>query len=116
MMLRLLFAASLGSLALATSAVAQPGAGQPARSPGAEQPTAPLSFADAVRAAESHAESVTIARSNVDRAHAQVTSARAGYFPTANGSLAYQRTLASEFDDINFGAPMGSGSDNELPF
>ncbi|HEX5060323.1 MAG TPA: TolC family protein [Kofleriaceae bacterium] len=108
MMLRLSFVAGLCSLTLAGSAAAQPPSATP------ESPTA-LSFEEAVGAAERTAESVAIANADVDRADAQVTSARAGYLPTVNSSLAYQRTLASEFDDINFG-PMTGGSDVKLPF
>jgi len=78
--------------------------------------TASLSFEEAVDAAERTAESVVVARANVDRAHAQVGVARAGYMPTVNGSLAYQRTLASEFDDIMFGDPTMMTGDVKLPF
>jgi outer membrane protein TolC len=80
------------------------------------QSAMPLSFEDAVAAAERAAESVAIARAEVDRARAQVGSARAGYLPTVNGSLAYQRTLASEFDDIMFGPPDPSAPEIDLPF
>ena len=73
--------------------------------PAAAQAPSQLSFEEAVAAAERAAESVAIARADVDRARAQVSSARSGYLPTINGSLAYQRTLASEFDDITFGPP-----------
>jgi outer membrane protein TolC len=36
--------------------------------------------------------------------------------PTVNGSLAYQRTLASEFDDINFGPVDPNAPEVDLPF
>src|SRR5687768_1826884 len=84
--------------------------------PAAAQPT-PLSFEDALSSAERAAESVAVARAEVDRARAQVSSARAGYLPTVNGSLAYQRTLASEFDDIMFGPPPDPNAPEiDLPF
>jgi outer membrane protein len=105
MMLRLFLVAGLCSVALIAPAAAQ-------------SPTS-LSFDDAVAAAERAAESVAIARADVDRAQAQVSSARAGYMPTVNGSLAYQRTLASEFDDIMFGPPPDPNAppaENDLPF
>lgn len=102
MMLRFFILASVSSLALAGPAAAQ-------------QPT-PLSFEEAVAAAERAAESVVIARAEVDRARSQVTSARAGYLPTVNGSLQYQRTLASEFDDIVFGPPDPAAEEIDLPF
>ncbi|HEY5949326.1 MAG TPA: TolC family protein [Kofleriaceae bacterium] len=98
----MILVASLCSLALARPAAAQ-------------TPTA-LSFEEAVGAAERAAESVAIARADVDRAQAQVSSARAGYMPTVNGSLAYQRTLKSEFDNISFGPTDPNAPDVELPF
>lgn len=101
-MLRLYLAAGLCSVALA-----QPAAAQSART---------LSFEEAVAAAERAAESVAIARSEVDRARAQVVSARAGYLPRIDGSLQYQRTLATEFDDIMFGPPDPAFEEVELPF
>jgi len=70
----------------------------------------PLSFEQAVTAAERASESVAVARSEVERAEAGVMTARSGYLPSVNGTAGYQRTLASEFDDISFGAPAGSGS------
>src|SRR5262245_16340137 len=102
MMLRLFLVACLCSVALA----------QPA---GAQTP-APLSFEDAVTAAERAAEVVAIAKSDVDRARAHVTTARSGYLPTINGALIYQRTLASEFDDIMFGPPDPNAEPIDLPF
>jgi outer membrane protein len=102
-MLRCFLVAGLSSVALV-----QPAAAQSAEA---------LSFDDAVAAAERAAESIAIARADVDRAQAQVSSARAGYMPTVNGSLAYQRTLASEFDDIMFGpAPDPGAPEVDLPF
>lgn len=100
-MLRAFLAASVACFALVGRAAAQPTA---------------LSFEDAVAAAERAAESVAISRADVDRARAEVTSARAGYLPTVNGSFAYQRTLATEFDDISFGPPMMTDEEIELPF
>jgi outer membrane protein TolC len=102
MMLRTYLVAGLGCLALAGPAEAQS--------------AAPLSFEEALGAAERAAESVAIARADVDRAQAQVTTARAGYLPTINGALVYQRTLASEFDDIMFGPVDPNTPDLELPF
>src|ERR1043165_5989062 len=85
----------------------------------------PLSLDDAMQAAERASETLQIAQADLDRARSQVINARSGYLPTVNGTAAYQRTLASEFDSINFGAfGMGSGSGSgsgsssnvELPF
>jgi len=86
----------------------------------AQPETAPagaaLSFEDAVGAAERAAESMDVARAEVERAQSTVTSARSLYFPQINGTAAYQRTLASEFDDIMFGPPDPSAPDVDLPF
>jgi outer membrane protein TolC len=103
MMLRLYLVASLASLALV--------------GPAAAQSVTPLSFEQAVDAAEPAAESVIIARADAERARAQVTAATAGYLPVVNGALIYQRTLATEFDDIVFGPPgTGEGELTDLPF
>src|SRR5688500_5592581 len=82
-----------------------------------------LSLEDALRAAERASETMAVARADLERARTNVTSARSGYLPTVNGTAAYQRTLATEFDDIDFsfgmGSGMGSGSEApeiELPF
>lgn len=120
-MARLFLVAGVTSVALTGPVAAQ----SPPRAPappaevasGAAAPEAiAMSFEDAVSAGERAAESVAIARAEVDRARAQVTSARAGYLPTLNGSLGYQRTLATEFDDIVFGPPDPSAPEIDLPF
>src|SRR5215211_7650188 len=78
------------------------------------QPSSTLSFEEALGAAERAAEAMAIARSQVDRAEAGVASAKSGYWPTVNGSAAYQRTLKTEFEGISFTPP---GSEPvELPF
>ncbi len=78
-----------------------------------------LSFEDAVNAAERAAESIAVARAEVDRAEASVSSARAGYLPTVNGTASYQRTLKTQFENISFGPPPAPGEEaptNALPF
>lgn len=82
----------------------------------AQPPPTSLSFEDAVEAAERAAESMTVARAEVDRARTTITLARSTYLPTINGTAAYQRTLASEFDDIMFGPPDPALEDVDLPF
>jgi outer membrane protein TolC len=83
----------------------------------AQAPSA-LSFEDAVHAAERAAESIAVARAEVDRAEATVSSARSGYLPTLNGTASYQRTLATQFDNISFGPPATGEEDptSALPF
>src|SRR6187551_2132707 len=75
-----------------------------------------MSLADTLGAAERASESISIARSDVDRAQSQVIGARSGYLPIVNGTAAYQRTIMSEFDDISFAPPGMTDSDIELPF
>lgn len=82
----------------------------------AAQDAQPMTLADALAAAERASETIAIARTDVDRAQAQVIGARSGYLPVVNGTAAYQRTLRSEFDDINFAPPGMTDADIELPF
>lgn len=84
----------------------------------AQAPSA-LSFEDAVNAAERAAESIAVARAEVDRAEATVSTARSGYLPTVNGTASYQRTLKSQFENISFGpepAPGEEAPTSALPF
>jgi outer membrane protein TolC len=86
--------------------------------PAAAQSPMQLSFEAAIGAAEGAAESMTVARAEVDRSEANVRTARSGYLPQINGTSAYQRTLATEFDDIEFGPmdPSMGGGLEDLPF
>ncbi|MDQ3369149.1 MAG: TolC family protein, partial [Myxococcota bacterium] len=102
------------ALALLTGPVVAQPAGDATRSP---EPGMALTLADALRAAEAASESLAVARSEVERAQAQVEGARSGYLPRIDGSAGYLRTLASEFDDISFGPPpTGGEEDIDLPF
>lgn len=60
--------------------------------------TVSLSLVEAVRIALSSSEEVRIARSQIDLAKTQVTSARAQALPQINGNVTYTRTLASPFE------------------
>ncbi len=57
----------------------------------------PLTLDEAVRLAREASEQVTIARADVQRATGEQYRARSEFFPQLNGSLAYTRTLKSEF-------------------
>jgi outer membrane protein TolC len=83
--------------------------------PAAAQAPMALSFADAVGAAERAAESVAVARSEVDRAQALVDTTLAAYLPDIAGTASYQRTLATQFDDFSFGSGMETAG-SALPF
>lgn len=65
-----------------------------------------ISLDEAVRLAESQSEEIRIARAGVERAHGQQYQARSLRFPQLNGSLAYTRTLASQFEAIGGGPPV----------
>ncbi|MBA3818588.1 MAG: TolC family protein [Deltaproteobacteria bacterium] len=108
----------MAPVALAITLLAGPALAQPAGD--AARPADPgmtLTLAEALRAAEAASESLAVARSEVDRAQAQVEGARSGYLPRIDGSAGYSRTLASEFDDISFGPPpTGTQEEIDLPF
>lgn len=94
-------ALSLGVPLPAAAAQAAPGA-RTARQGAA--PTAPVSHAltleEAVRLAERASESLRIAEAGALRARGQVVQARSAYLPQLNGTLAYQRALANQFQEI----------------
>lgn len=78
---------------------------------GAQTPQArPLTLAEALDAAASTSEQVTIARAGVTRARGDILRARAARLPQFNGSASYSRTLASQFE--GFG---GAGTDTTAP-
>src|SRR5439155_14606338 len=65
----------------------------------------PLSLDEAVRVAESQSEAIRIARAGVQRAEGQQYQARSLRLPQLNGSVAYTRTLASQFSSVGGSAP-----------
>ncbi|HEX6940971.1 MAG TPA: TolC family protein [Longimicrobiales bacterium] len=81
-----------------------------AQSPGGEPPApgtvVALSLEEAVARAVNESQEVKLARSQVDRAAAQVKAARSAALPQINGSIAYTRTFESPFE---------SGGAVELP-
>lgn len=92
------------------SALAAPAAAQTPVAPAA------LSFEDAVVAAQRAAESITIAHAQVDRSEATLKSAFGAYLPDVAGTASYQRTLATQFDNIDFGGGMAGSKNDALPF
>src|SRR2546423_14601720 len=66
-----------------------------------------LALDEAVRIAEAQSEAIRIARAGVDRAHGQQWQARSQLLPQITGSLAYTRTLASQFSNIGGGRAGG---------
>src|SRR5687768_11604924 len=77
---------------------------------------AQLSIEDALVMAGSVSEDVEAARAGVERANAEVGIARSELFPQVNAAGSYQRTIASEFDNLDFGGPDASSSGFDLPF
>jgi len=77
---------------------------------GAQQPTprspqlTALSLDDAIRLATRESEALQIARAGVSRASGQVKQARSAYYPQLNTSLAYARTLKSQFSALAGGS------------
>lgn len=66
-------------------------------------PTA-LSLDDAIRVAARESEALTIARAGIARTSGQVKQARSQYYPQLNSSLAYSRTLRSQFSALSGGS------------
>jgi outer membrane protein TolC len=60
----------------------------------------PISLDEAMRLAEDRSEGVRIAQAGVLRARGQAYQARSQYLPQFSGSLAFTKTLASQFDEI----------------
>jgi outer membrane protein len=103
-------------VALAVVHVA-PGAAQVA--PGAAQArdTLQLTLQQAVTRALATSEVVETARTQRAMAAAQITQARAGALPQVSGAVVYNRTLASIFDNLQFGpAPEPGEEPGENPF
>ena len=73
---------------------------------------APISITieQAMRVAEARGESVAIARTGIARAEAERTRAFSEWLPQLNGSVSYDRTLASEFDALFDTPPEGGGA------
>ena len=68
-------------------------------------PLTTLSLDDAIRLATRESEALQIARAGVNRASGQVKQARSAYYPQVNTSLAYARTLRSQFSALASAAP-----------
>ena len=72
---------------------------------GAQQPVAALSLEDAIRLATRESEALQIARAGITRASGQLKQSRSQYYPQLNSSLAYARTLRSQFSALAGGSP-----------
>jgi len=63
-------------------------------------PGGPLTLEQVLEIAEARSEAVAIARAGISRADADRIRARSGLYPTLNLSAGYDRSLASEFENI----------------
>ena len=100
---RSLLAAALGAFGalgvLAAPAAAQtPRPAAPLAPAGAAGDSTMLSLPDAIARAVGQSQEVRLARAEVDVAESQVTAARAAALPNVDGSIAYTRTFASQFN------------------
>ena len=84
-------------------------------------PAGPLTLDQVLELAEARSESIAAAQTGVLRADGELIRARSGRYPQLSATASYDRSLASEFDDVftDFG---GTGGDDEgsgledLPF
>ena len=93
-------ARALGLLLAVTTPVLA-GAQQPAP---VVAPTTTLSLDEAIRVATRESEALQIARAGITRSSGQLKQARSGYLPQLNSSLAYARTLRSQFSALAGGS------------
>ena len=96
-------------LAAVVSLVATNLAAQDQTRPASAAPRQPtlrqVSLEEAISLADRSSETVEIARAAVARAQGQQRVARSQFLPQLNGSVAYARTLASQFEGFSFGGP-----------
>jgi outer membrane protein TolC len=88
----------------ALTAAAQQPTRAPANTTAPSAPARPLSLDEAIRLATRESEVLQIARAGVTRANGQQLQARSLYLPQVNGSLAYARTLRSQFSALAGGS------------
>lgn len=107
--------------ALLASPQTLPAQETPAPEPASRPRSLVISLDDALRMAAGESETVWVAEAGVMRAVGNQRIARSGFFPQLNGTASYTRTLRSQFEDLNFGAPPddgegGEGGGIDLPF
>jgi len=74
-----------------------------------------LSLDDAIRVAARESEALTIARAGIARTSGQIKQARSQYYPQLNSSLAYSRTLRSQFSALSGGSTTKDSSATPAP-
>jgi outer membrane protein TolC len=78
-------------------------------------PPGPLTLDQVLQLAEPRSESIAIARTGVARATGQQAQARSALYPQLSLTAGYDRTLASEFNNL-FTAPPASSSGSDSSF
>jgi outer membrane protein len=99
----------IGTAALAAALLSMPAAAQ------VPADTVALTLQEAVTRALATNEDVQTVRTQQALAEAQITQTRAGAFPQIAGGVVYNRTLASIFDNIQFGPAPEPGDDTPNP-
>ena len=89
------------------------GAQQPAPAPSNVASARALSLDEAIRLAARESEQLQVARAGITRARGQQQEARSHYLPQLTGSLAYARTLRSQFAALA-GSPTDTASVPQL--
>jgi outer membrane protein TolC len=85
-------------------------------------PPGPITLEQALEVAEARSESIAIAQAGIQRAEGDEIRARSGLYPQLSAALAYDRSLASEFEGVfdNFGDAPSNGEEDggleDLPF
>lgn len=101
----------LGALAAAATTLApRPAVAQQRADTTTTAAARPLSLDEAIRVAARESEVLQIARAGVTRAEGQVKQARSLYLPQLNGTLAYARTLRSQFSALAGSAPVDTST------
>lgn len=67
-------------------------------------PPGPLTLEQVLALAEARSESIAIARAGISRARADEIRARSGQLPQLSATATYDRAIATEFDNLDFGA------------
>jgi outer membrane protein len=93
------------AVALVLLGVASPLGAQQTAPPSAAPAARALSLDEAIRLAARESEELQVARAGIARASGQEQQARSLSMPQLNGSLAYARTLRSQFSALASGGP-----------
>ena len=107
------FIAMIVAFGGACALAAQERAQEMPQEPASSGRTLVLSLEDALSIALGESETIWVAEAGVMRAVGNTRIARSGFFPQVSGTATYTRTLASQFEDIDFGG--GGGGGGEVP-